>query len=300
MKNKFHLAICFICFLVFNSFGQTAPKLITSVEGMKEYELENGLRVLLIPDASQTNIAVNIVYKVGSRHEGYGEKGMAHLLEHMLFKQCKKFTDIKKAIADKGAFANGTTWYDRTNYYEVLSASDENLSWALDMEADRMVNSKILQEELSKEFSVVRNEFEIGENDPSGVLNERVLSSMYVWHNYGASTIGSKEDIERVKADNLRVFYQKYYQPDNAVLIIGGKFEEKKALEYTQQYFSVIPKPTRVLQPTYTVEPAQDGERLVSLRRVGDIQYIGMGYHTPSVADKDYAANQALIEVLTN
>jgi zinc protease len=121
-------------------FGQTSPKLVTTVEGLKEYELKNGLRVLLIPDASATNIAVNIVYKVGSRHEGYGETGMAHLLEHMLFKQCKKFTDIKKAIADKGAQANGTTWYDRTNYYEILSASDENLRWALDMEADRMVN----------------------------------------------------------------------------------------------------------------------------------------------------------------
>jgi zinc protease len=278
----------------------TPPKLITTVEGIKEYELKNGLRILLMPDASQTNIAVNIVYKVGSRHEGYGESGMAHLLEHMLFKQCKKFTDIKKAIADKGASANGTTWYDRTNYYEILSASDENLRWAIDMEADRMVNSKILAEELKKEFSVVRNEFEIGENYPSGVLNERVLSAMYLWHNYGNSTIGSKEDIERVKAENLKVFYKKYYQPDNAVLIIAGKFDEKKALAYVQQYFGPIPKPTRVLQPTYTVEPPQDGERNVSLRRTGDIQYIGMAYHTPSVADKDYAANVALIEILTN
>jgi zinc protease len=280
--------------------AQTSPKLITTVEGIKEYELKNGLRVLLIPDESQTNIVVNIVYKVGSRHEGYGESGMAHLLEHMLFKQCKKFTDIKKAIADKGATANGTTWYDRTNYYEILSASDENLRWALDMEADRMVNSKILPEELAKEFSVVRNEFEIGENYPGSVLNERVLSSMYLWHNYGKSTIGSKEDIERVKADALRAFYKKYYQPDNAVLIIAGKFDEKKALQYVQQYFSPIPKPTRVLQPTYTVEPAQDGERKVELRRNGDIQYIGMGYHTPAVADKDYPANDALLQILTN
>jgi zinc protease len=281
-------------------FGQTSPKLVTTVEGLKEYELKNGLRVLLIPDASATNIAVNIVYKVGSRHEGYGETGMAHLLEHMLFKQCKKFTDIKKAIADKGAQANGTTWYDRTNYYEILSASDENLRWALDMEADRMVNSKILPEELKKEFSVVRNEFEIGENYPGNVLTERILSAMYLWHNYGKSTIGSKEDIERVKVDNLRAFYKKFYQPDNAVLIIAGKFDEKKALTYAQQYFGPIPKPTRVLQPTYTVEPPQDGERNVVLRRVGDIQYIGMGYHTPAVADKEYAANDALLEILTN
>lgn len=283
-----------------NLYSQTTPKLITTVEGVKEYELSNSLRVLLIPDASQTNIVVNIVYKVGSRHEGYGETGMAHLLEHMLFKQCKKFADIKKAIADKGAQANGTTWYDRTNYYEVLSASDENLRWAIDMEADRMVNSKILPEELAKEFSVVRNEFEMGENYPGNVLQERVLSSMFLWHNYGKSTIGSKEDIERVKAENLKTFYKKYYQPDNAVLVIAGKFDEKKALQYVQQYFSPIPKPTRVLQPPYTVEPPQDGERNVMLRRTGDIQYIGMGYHTPSFADKDYPANDALLQILTN
>jgi len=283
-----------------NVQAQTAPQLITSVEGINEYELSNGLRILLIPDQSQTNIAVNIVYKVGSRHEGYGESGMAHLLEHMLFKQCKKFADIKKAIADKGAFANGTTWYDRTNYYEVLSASDENLRWAIDMEADRMVNSKILPEELAKEFSVVRNEFEIGENYQNGVLMERVLSTMYLWHNYGKSTIGSKEDIERVKAENLKMFYKKYYQPDNAVLIIAGKFDDKKALQYVQQYFGPLPKPTRKILPTYTYEPAQDGERNVTLNRTGDIQYLALGYHTPSVADKDYVANDALLEVLTN
>ncbi len=280
--------------------AQVGPKLVTSIEGVNEYELQNGLHVVLIPDESQTNIAVNIVYKVGSRHEGYGETGMAHLIEHMLFKQCKKFTDIKKAIADKGAFANGTTWYDRTNYYEILSASDENLRWAIDMESDRMVNSKILPEELAKEFSVVRNEFEFGENYPDNILNERVLSTMYLWHNYGKATIGSKEDIERVKADNLRAFYKKYYQPDNAVLIIGGKFDEKKALQYIQQYFGPIPKPERVLQASYTVEPPQDGERDVTLRRTGDIQYIGLGYHTPSFADKDFAANNALLQILTN
>lgn len=296
-----HLTLMCICsFLILQVTAQPAPKLITSVEGISEYELTNGLRVLLMPDAAQTNLMVNIVYKVGSRHEGYGEKGMAHLIEHMLFKQCKKFADIKKAIADKGAMANGTTYYDRTNYYEVLSGTDENLRWALDMESDRMINSKILPEELKKEFSVVRNEFEMGENSPSGVLNERVISAMYLWHNYGKSTIGSKEDIERVTADNLRSFYKKYYQPDNAVLVIAGKFDHKKALAFAQQYFGPIPRPTRVLQATYTVEPPQDGERSVTLRRSGDIQYVGMAFHTPSLADEDFAANDAFIEVLTN
>ena len=288
------------CFLALNSISQTTPKLVTTVEGINEYELPNGLKVLLMPDAAQTNVVVNIVYKVGSRQEGYGEKGMAHLMEHMLFKPSKKFTDIKKAIADKGAFANASTYYDRTNYYEILPGSDENLRWSLDMESDRMVNSKILESDLKKEFSVVRNEFENRENNQSNILYERIVSAMYLWHNYGKSTIGSKEDIERVEADNLRPFYKKYYQPDNAVLIVGGKFDTKKALAYVQQYFGSIPKPTRVLQPTYTLEPAQDGERSVILRRIGDIQYVGMAYHTPSYADKDFPVNDALIEILTN
>ncbi|WP_306354094.1 M16 family metallopeptidase [Flavobacterium sp. '19STA2R22 D10 B1'] len=276
------------------------PKYITAVEGVKEYALNNGLKVLLIPDASQSNMIVNIVYHVGSRHEGYGESGMAHLLEHMLFKSTKNLGDIKKMLSDKGGNANGTTWLDRTNYYEIFPSSDENLRWSLEMEADRMIHSTILQSDLDKEFSVVRNEFEIGENSPESVLMERIVSTAYLWHNYGHSTIGSKEDIERVKADRLRVFYEKYYQPDNATLVIGGKFEEKKALEYIGKYFSKIPKPKRILEKTYTVEPAQDGERFVELKRSGDLQIIGAAYHTASYADKDYPVIDALSEILTS
>jgi zinc protease len=276
------------------------PEFVTKVENISEYKLKNGMSVLLIPDATKNNVLVNIVYNVGSRHEGYGETGMAHLLEHMLFKGTKRIKDIKKTIADKGAQANGTTWYDRTNYYEILPASDENLKWALDMEADRMVNSLILKEDLAKEFSVVRNEFESGENDPGGVLMERILSTMYLWHNYGKSTIGSKEDIEKVPVENLRAFYQKYYQPDNATLIVAGKFDTEKTLQWIGDYFSPIPKPARTIQLTYTVEPTQDGERIVELRRNGDIQYLGVAYHTPAFADKDYPANDALVEIMTN
>ncbi|MCC9019102.1 MULTISPECIES: pitrilysin family protein [Flavobacterium] len=275
------------------------PKYIKNVEGVKEYSLNNGLKVLLIPDASQSNMVVNIVYNVGSRNEGYGEKGMAHLLEHMLFKSTKNLGDIKKMLSEKGGAANGTTWLDRTNYYEVFPSNDENLKWSIEMEADRMINATILQTDLDKEFSVVRNEFEIGENNPDGVLQERILSSAYLWHNYGKSTIGSKEDIERVKANRLRVFYEKYYQPDNSTLIIAGKFDEKKALQYVGQYFGSIAKPKRVLDKTYTIEPAQDGEKYVELKRAGDSKNIGALYHTAAYADKDYAAIDALGEILT-
>lgn len=297
--KKIIFALSLVTTLVTSSYAQEAT-FVTSVEGIKEYSLANGMKILLIPDASQSNVIVNIVYGVGSRHEGYGESGMAHLLEHMLFKRSSKFTDIKKTIADKGARANGTTYYDRTNYYEILPATDDNLKWALEMEADRMVTSAILQSDLDTEFSVVRNEFEIGENDPSGVLYERILSTAYLWHNYGKSTIGSKEDIERVPANRLKVFYQKYYQPNNATLVIGGKFDEKKTLSWIKDYFASIPKSKTEIEQTYTVEPPQDGERFVELKRNGDIQYVGMSYHTPSFSDKDYAANSALVSILTN
>ncbi len=303
MKKVLSIILCFALMLPSPSAdaqSANAPTYVTKVENVTEYKLDNGMQVLLIPDATQNNVLVNIVYYVGSRHEGYGETGMAHLLEHMLFKGTKRIKDIKKAIADKGAQANGTTWYDRTNYYEILPASDENLKWALDMEADRMVNSLILKEDLETEFSVVRNEFEAGENYPGSILEERILSTMYLWHNYGKSTIGSKEDIERVPIENLHAFYRNFYQPDNATLIVAGKFDVNKTLNWIGEYFGSIPKPARKLQPTYTVEPTQDGERMVQLRRNGDIQYVAMGYHTPSFADKDYAANSALIEILTN
>ena len=297
--KKTILSILLSGLLVSLSFAQV-PKLDATVEGIKEYSLSNGLKILLIPDAAQSNVVVNIVYHVGSRQEGYGETGMAHLLEHMLFKRSSKFSEIKKAIADKGAMANGSTWYDRTNYYEILPATDANLNWALEMEADRMVTSAILQSDLDKEFSVVRNEFEIGENSPSRILQERILSTAYLWHNYGHSTIGSKEDIERVKATSLKAFYKKYYQPNNATLVVGGKFDEKKTLDVISKYFAVIPKSKQIIEPTYTVEPPQDGERFVELKRNGDMQYVAMAYHTPSFSDKEYAANNALISILSN
>ncbi len=281
-----------------NSSTNDQPEYVGTVEGIKEYKLKNGLKILLIPDATQSNVVVNIVYNVGSRHEGYGEKGMAHLLEHMLFKSTKNLGDIKKMLSDKGGNANGTTWYDRTNYFEIFPSNDENLRWSIQMEADRMLNATMLQSDLDKEFSVVRNEFEIGENNPSRILNERVISAAYLWHNYGNSTIGSREDIERVKADRLKVFYEKYYQPDNATLFIAGKFDEKVALDAIGEYFGVLPRPARVLDKTYTVEPAQDGERYVELKRSGDVQLVGAVYHTVSYADKDAAPLDALIEIL--
>jgi len=271
-----------------------------SVEGITEYNLKNGLKVLLFPDPSKPTITVNITYLVGSRHEGLGETGMAHLLEHMVFKGSTKHTNIPQELTSHGARPNGTTWLDRTNYFETFAASDENLKWALDLESDRMINSFIKKEDLASEFSVVRNEFEMRENSPQNVLNERVVSSAYLWHNYGKSTIGNRSDLEKVPIENLQAFYKKYYQPDNAVLVVAGKIDEAKTLALVNEYFSPIPKPARVLQPTYSIEPVQDGERDVVLRRVGDTKVVSALYHIMPSSHPDYPVMDVLIDLLTD
>ena len=277
-----------------------APRKVTTVEGITEYALDNGLQVLLFPDPSKATVTVSVTYRVGSRHEGRGETGMAHLLEHMVFKGTPTYKNIWGALEEHGASFNGTTWVDRTNYFETLPESDANLDFALHMEADRMVNSIISGEELAKEMTVVRNEFEMGENNPVGVLSERMLSAAYLWHNYGKSTIGNRSDIERVPVEYLRRFYKKYYQPDNATLVVAGKFDSDKTLGLINKYFGAIPRPKRVLEKTYTEEPTQDGARFVRLARVGDVAAAGLVYHIPAGTHPDFAAVQILQGVLTD
>ena len=276
-------------------------KPVTTVEGITEYRLDNGLQLLLFPDVSKPTVTVNIVYFVGSRHEGRGEKGMAHLLEHMVFKGTPDHPDIWKSLEDHGARFNGTTWVDRTNYYETLTTAEPgNLEWALEMEADRMINSHIARKDLDTEFSVVRNEFEMGENNPTGVLWERMMSTAFIWHNYGDSTIGSKSDIERVPITNLKAFYKKYYQPDNAMLVVAGDFKPDEALQLVEKHFGVIPRPTRKLEDTHTIEPVQDGARHVELERNGDVAACGTTYHICSFSHHDYAAIAIIQQILTD
>ncbi len=261
----------------------------TSVEGITEYRLPNGLRVLLAPDASKPTTTVNITYMVGSRHENYGETGMAHLLEHLVFKGTPSLPGktIVEEFARRAMRFNGTTFYDRTNYYETFAASDENLDWALKMEADRMVNSFIARTDLDSEMTVVRNEMESGENNPGRVLWQNMTAAAYQWHNYGKSTIGARTDVENVKIDNLQGFYRTYYQPDNATLIVTGKFDSTKTLARIEQYFGSIAKPSRALPQLYTLDPVQDGAREVSVSRVGDSYIIGSLYHIAPGAHAD-------------
>ena len=294
-----------ILLLFVNGFPQnvTPPSgmtRVTSVEGITEYRLPNGLRVLLFPDQAKSTITVNITYLVGSRHENYGETGMAHLLEHLVFKGTPKHPNIPQELTSRGTAPNGTTWYDRTNYFETFAATDDNLDWALDLEADRMINSYIAKKDLESEFSVVRNELESGENDPTGVTIQKLMSVAFDWHNYGKDTIGARSDLENVPIDRLQAFYKRYYQPDNAVLLVAGKFDETKTLNLINQKFGAIPKPDRVLQKNYTIEPVQDGERSVTVRRVGDIQFVAAGYHVPPDSHADMAVMEVLQSIMTS
>ena len=263
---------------------------VTSVQGVTEYRLENGLQILLIPDQTKQNVTANIVYKVGSRHEGYGETGMAHLLEHLLFKGTPKYGNIPGEISKRGMSANATTSFDRTNYYATFAATGDNLEFYLDMEADRMINSYVAKKDLDSEMTVVRNEMENGENDAQRILIQKVFSSAFQWHNYGKSTIGARSDVENVKIENLQAFYHKYYQPDNAALIVAGKFDQSKVLSLIKEKFGAISKPGRILNPTWTTEPTQDGERAIYVRRTGTQQMIMVGYHIPQSTNADFPA----------
>ena len=283
------------------TYCQTLPsgvQKVTSVEGITEYAYPNGLHVLLFPDTSKPKVTVNITYLVGSRQEGYGETGMAHLLEHLMFRETKTRTNIKKELTDHGANMNGSTAWDRTNYFETMTATDENLRWALEMEADRMVNTRVEKEILDKEMTVVRNEFEMGENNPMNMMFQRLLETAYLWHAYGHLPIGNRSDIEHVPIPRLAAFYQKYYQPDDAVLTIAGKFDEATTLQWVADTLGRIPRPTRTLDATYTVEPTQDGERSVTLRRVGSVQGAAVMYHVPAGSHPDSAVLEVLTDIL--
>ena len=269
-----------------------------SIEGISEYTLSNGLRVLLFPDATKPTVTVNLVYGVGSVHENYGETGMAHLLEHLLFKGTPTQSDISGEMKKRGIDFNATTGLDRTNYFASFPANADTLEWVLKMEADRMVNSNVARKDLDSEMTVVRNELEAGENNPAGVLFQRIRSTAFLWHNYGNTTIGARSDVEGVPIDKLQAFYRQWYQPDNATLVIAGRIDSADVLARVARHFGPLKKPARVLPRFYTTEPAQDGEREVTVRRVGNLRLVAAAYHTPALAHPDNAPLSVLANVL--
>jgi len=279
--------------------GVPAEPVLTA-EGISEYALDNGMRVVLFPDSSKPVTTVNVTYLVGSRHENYGETGMAHLLEHLVFKGTPTHGDISGGMRQRGIRYNGTTSLDRTNYFASFATNPDTLEWLLRMEADRMVNSHISREDLDSEMTVVRNEMEMGENNPVMALVQRILGSAYTWHNYSNLPIGARSDVENVPIERLQAFYRTWYQPDNAVLVIAGDFDPAATLEVVADSFGAIPRPERTLPASYTVEPPQDGERRVTVRRVGKTPYVGIAYHVPASRHPDSSALAVLQQLLVH
>ncbi|WP_422938180.1 M16 family metallopeptidase [Stenotrophomonas acidaminiphila] len=279
----------------------TLPRSVTAgpcIEGICEYRLPNGLRVLLFPDASKPTVTVNLVYGVGSMQENYGETGMAHLLEHLLFKGTQKHPDIPGEMQKRGVNKNATTSLDRTNYFASFPANDDTLDWLLAMEADRMLNSRVAKADLDSEMTVVRNEMEAGDNSPAGVLMKRMRSVAYDWHNYANLPIGARSDVENVPIGNLQAFYRTWYQPDNALLIVAGRIDADTTLSRIAAHFGPLKKPARTLPAFHTAEPTQDGEREVTVRRSGDLSLVAATYHVPALAQADSAALAVLGNVL--
>ena len=206
----------------------------------------NGLQVLLLANRIAPVATFCVVYRVGSRHEAVGHTGATHLLEHMMFKGTEEFnrdrgTQIAATLESIGARFNATTWFDRTNYFETVPSDQIDL--ALRIEASRMRGSFIRDGDRIPEMTVVRNEFERGENSPFQVLYKESFAVAFREHPYHHPTIGWKSDIEGMSTARLKEFYDTFYHPDNATAILIGDFDEAEALASIDRQFDPRSQP---------------------------------------------------------
>src|ERR671932_389520 len=236
---------------------------VAESDGIREYRLANGLKVLLVANRVAPVVTFLVLYRVGSRNEAVGHTGSTHLLEHMLFKGTPTFnkergTQIAATLQRIGADFNATTWYDRTNYFETVPSAA--LELAVRLEADRMRNSFIADEDRRSEMTVVRNELERGQNEPMLVLDESVYATAFREHPYHHPTIGWRADVENVPTARLKEFYDTFYHPNNATAVVVGDFDESHALALVNRYFGAHAATPDPIPEVYTEEPAQEGE----------------------------------------
>ncbi|MDP5202255.1 pitrilysin family protein [Flavobacterium sp. DG2-3] len=304
MKKYIFLGYCSLAFCALMSAqGKSVNfKKIKELGGIEEYLYQpNGMNVLLLQDNASPVATVQIVYRVGSKHEVLGNTGSTHLLEHLMFKGTPTFNKkngntITDVLQNTGAQLNATTWYDRTNYFETLPS--DKIELALQIEADRMRNSLLLKEDKEAEMTVVRNEFERGENNPNSLLDKEIWASAYIAHPYHHSTIGWKSDIEKAPIEVLKNFYNTYYWPDNATLTIIGDFKKENVFELIEKYFGKITKAPNVMPQPYTEEPEQYGARKIVVKKPGELGVVSKAYKIPGALHEDLPALNILAQII--
>jgi zinc protease len=276
------------------------PPPVRQLAGVSEYRLPNGLQVLLAPNALHTRTYANLVVRVGSAHEGAGEGGMAHLLEHLVFKGSPSLRNPTAEFTARSLQWNGTTTVDRTNYFASFTPKTETLHWYLGWLADAFANSLIAKEDLDKEMSVVRNEFERAAGNTASQMHQSRMALTFTQHGYGKPTIGNRSDIENVPVDKLQAFYKTWYRPDNATLVVSGRFDAASALAHIGQVFGAVPLPATPLPRLYTREATQDGPRDATIERVGGEAQLSISWRGAPASHTDEAALDALSHVLVN
>ncbi|NTV44665.1 MAG: insulinase family protein [Candidatus Yonathbacteria bacterium] len=275
---------------------------VQSKGGIDEYVLKkNGLRVLLKEDHSVPVATLMVTYLVGSVDEVTGITGIAHMLEHMMFKESKHFQrkdkrDINELLDKKGARLNASTWRDRTNYHETVAT--EFLEDAIALEADRMRNALLKQQELDPEMVVVRNEFEIKHNDPLQILYADMAATAYQAHPYHHDTIGWLSDIKEYTAEKLQRFYDTYYYPNNAIVSVIGDIDVKKTLALIRTHFGMHAASPHIIPRVTMEEPEQEGQRRIVIRRPGTFNMFGMVVKKPAALHADIPALIVLAGIL--
>ena len=250
-------------------------------------ELSNGLLVMLKEIHSAPLTSLWLWYRVGSRNETPGITGISHWTEHMQFKGTQRFPAdvLDKAVAREGGYRNAMTFLDWTTYFETLPANKIDL--ALDLEADRMLNSIFDAEEVESERTVIISERQGNENEPMFLLSEEVQAAAFRVHSYHHEVIGDKIDLETMQREDLYQHYRSHYAPGNAVLTLAGDFSTDKILDRIRELYEPLPGsnlPELKMRP----EPKQSGERIVNVEGPGETTYVEVVYHAPAASDPDF------------
>lgn len=284
-------ALLFIWFISAQADAANSPQgdaKTTTTEGITEYRLQNGLRVVLAPDPAQAATAVDLTYLVGSRNEREGQSGMSHLLEHLVLRGTPTQPDIGDEFQRRGMNVKASTSADRTRYVASFAASHMDLAWYLGWHAEAMLYTGWRRADVDAVLPTLFAELEARENSPERVLRQKMRGAAFHWHRYGNDPMGTHADLANVRVDRLRGYQGEYYQPDNAVLTIAGRFDAALALSAIADTLGKLPRPRRNVPRDYSIEPLQDGNHSVTLRRVGGYPLVATLYHVPATGSRDH------------